>query len=423
MHRMQLPDFVPSGAAREKNAASQRPIWLRWLPFWHGFASLFLVTVIGLAFFHTSNGQTRALLILLAFLWLGWYSVCVVSNPLSWHGHPWRTCGYLIIGWALWVGLISLDFSCFVLLLVLYTQVFLFPPMPWKVLLALALTGLYLWCEVVSTGSWDSLIFFELSITVLCIIIAVFVDAVVRQSHIRQRLFSELEATRQELAQIERQAGITEERQRLAHEIHDTLAQGFIGIVMHLETADAVLQGETETARQHLDQARFIARENLVEARRLMWALQPEALDRAPLSEVLGSFVACWSQESGISATTLVTGQARGQRPERELALLRAAQEALTNVRKHAHASRVTVTLSYMEDMVTLDVQDNGIGFEQNERYKSFPQEHASGFGLKGLRERVKKLQGTLAIESMPGEGTTLAVALPEESCAHERER
>ena len=424
--------LASSITAREKTAALQHPVWLRWLPFWHGFAYLFLVVVTVFAFTAVSHWQTRLLIAVVVLLWLGWYSICVVISPQVWHEHPWRASGYVVAGWALWVGLISLYFPFFFLLFILYLQVFLFPPMPWKLLLALVLTGLYLWCEVIATGSWGSPIFFELSMTILCIVIAVFVDAVVRQSHVRQRLIVELETTRQELARIERQAGITQERQRLAHEIHDTLAQGFTGIIMHLEASDSLLQSEQSarskmnTARQHVDQARQIARENLVEARRLIWALQPEGLDRASLSEVLGLVVARWSQESGIPATALVTGHARGLRPERELALLRATQEALTNVRKHARASRVMVTLSYMEDMVTLDVQDDGVGLGQDELGRPFPQEHAGGFGLKGLRERVAKLQGTLAIESAPGEGTTLAVALPEEpdslSGASERE-
>lgn len=212
----------------------------------------------------------------------------------------------------------------------------------------------------------------------------------------------------------ERQAGMVEERQRLAYEIHDTLAQGFTSIVMHLETADAVLANDVGIARRYLDQARRTARENLVEARRLMWALQPEALGRAPLGEVLSALTDHWACESGLAAVATVTGNPHALRPEYEHTLLRAAQEALTNVRRHAHALQVAVTLSYMEDIVTLDVQDDGVGFicEETQR-ESDDLWYAHSYGLKGLRARVERLGGTLMIESVPGEGTTIAVTLP----------
>jgi signal transduction histidine kinase len=184
---------------------------------------------------------------------------------------------------------------------------------------------------------------------------------------------------------------------------------------MHLEAADAVLSQEADKARQHLEQARLTASENLAEARRLMWALQPEALGRAPLYEVLNTLTDQWACESGLQAVVTTTCNPRALRPEYEHTLVRATQEALTNVRKHAHASQVTVTLSYMEDLVTLDVQDDGIGFIwQETQHISERVGQASGFGLKGLRARVEKLGGTLIIESAPGEGTTLAIALPE---------
>ncbi len=413
-----FPRRASSITAQEKTTALQRQVWLRWLPYWHGFAYLLLVVETILAFIAIKSWQPRLLLVLVVLLWLGWYSICVIVVPWFWRDHPWQAVGYIIADWVLWIVLIRLYVPFFVLLFVLYTQIFLFSSMPWKILLALSLTGLYFWCEVTITGSWIDLNFFVLGITILCIIISVYVDALVLQNYERQRLIDELELTRLELARFERQAGIMQERQRLAHEIYDTLAQGYMGIIMHLEAFDSLsqrVQGKMDIAREHLDKARQIARENLVEARRLIWALQPEELDRASLSEVLSLLIARWSQESGIPATAVVTGQTSKLHPEQELALLRATQEALANVRKHAHASRVVVTLSYMEDMVTLDVQDNGGGIEQDESGETLPRERAGGFGLKGLRERVARLQGTLTIESTPDEGTTLVVALPVE--------
>ncbi len=411
-----------SVTAREKSTSLRWQVWLRWLPYWHGFAYLLLVVETIFALTAIKSWQACLLLLAMALLWSGWYGICVIVAPWSWREHPWRVSGYLLVGWVLWSVLIRLYFPFFILLFVLFTQVFLFPPMPWKILLALALTGFYLWYEVAVARSGivpNSLV---AGMTVLCILIAAYVDTLVQQNYERQHLIDELELAKQELARFERQAGIMQERQRLAHEIHDTLAQGYMGIIMHLEAFDSLsqsersIQGKGDAARDHLNQARQIARENLVEARRLIWALQPEDLDRASLSEVLSLVVARWSQENGIPATAVVTGQTCALYPEQELALLRAAQEALANVRKHAHASQVVVTLSYMEDMVTLDIQDNGIGVKQDGSEEALSEEHAGGFGLKGLRERVTRLQGNMTIESAPDEGTTLVVALPMET-------
>jgi signal transduction histidine kinase len=115
-----------------------------------------------------------------------------------------------------------------------------------------------------------------------------------------------------------------------------------------------------------------------------------------------------WSQLSGVKATVITTGQPRPVAPEIELALLRTAQEALANMAKHAGAGRVGVTLSYMDDVVTLDVRDDGVGFAA-----SAPSFRNGGFGLTAMRQRVEGLAGMLEVESEPGAGTTVAVSVP----------
>ena len=114
-----------------------------------------------------------------------------------------------------------------------------------------------------------------------------------------------------------------------------------------------------------------------------------------------------------MQALATITGTSRSLLPEIESTLLRAAQETLTNAGKYAHAQRVTVTISYMDEVVVLDVQDDGSGFDSAQLHVSPPGQPSSGFGLKALRQRVELLGGTLSIESSPGEGTTIAVALP----------
>src|SRR5579872_6254669 len=158
-----------------------------------------------------------------------------------------------------------------------------------------------------------------------------------------------------------REAGVGDERQRMAREIHDTLAQGLTGIITQLEAAQ---QTASEPDRERrIDNAKRLARDSLAEARRSVQALRPQALEDSRLPEALAAEVTRWSATSGVAAEVETTGEARALHPEVEVTLLRVAQEALANVAKHASASRAGVTLSYMEDVVSLDVRDDGAGF------------------------------------------------------------
>lgn len=217
---------------------------------------------------------------------------------------------------------------------------------------------------------------------------------------------AENEALQGQLVASARAAGMHDERERLAREIHDTVAQGLAGIVAQLQAA------RTSTDRErHLDTAAELARSTLVEARRSVQALQPEVLVASRLPDALAEVASRWSQMSGVPAAVTTTGTARQLHPEVEIALLRTGQEALANVGKHAGAGRVGVTLSYMEDVVTLDVRDDGIGFDP----AGLPPEPAdgSGFGLTGMRQRVARVAGRLEIESAPGEGTAVSATVP----------
>jgi signal transduction histidine kinase len=205
-----------------------------------------------------------------------------------------------------------------------------------------------------------------------------------------------------------RDAGVRDERERLAGEIHDTLAQSLAGIVAQLQAARTA----SATGRErHLDTAAELARSTLVEARRSVQALRPEPLEGARLPDALANVAARWSEVTGVPAAVTTTGTPRQLHPEVEIALLRTGQEALANVGKHAAASRVGVTLSYMEDVVTLDVRDDGIGFD----LVGLPEEvgDGSGFGLTGMRQRVGRVAGRLEIESAPGEGTAVSATVP----------
>ena len=393
--------------------------WQHWMPVWHGlcYVTLVSVTMLGLVAGSHSWWQKSAMLGL-SLLLGAWYGFCIPDRAQRWLQNPLIAIGYFATGWALWFGLTLLDPVYLFMLCGLYPQVFIYIPTPWKIIGAFVLLTLCLWRQTTIIGGLDWTLLLTLGTAIAGTMLAVFIEAITRQSEERQHLIRELEATRQELAVAEPQAGIAEERQRLAREIHDTLAQGFTSIVIHLEAAQGALSPDLRMVQRHLDQVLRTARENLAEARRLLWALQPEELERASLPEVLTHLAERWSEESGVLARAAITGTATSLRPEVEVTFLRAAQEALANARKYAMASEVTMTLSYMDDVVVLDVQDDGVGFEPAQLFIS-PLEQASGsFGLKALRERVEHLGGTLSIESAPGEGTTIAVTLPALSSA-----
>jgi signal transduction histidine kinase len=236
-----------------------------------------------------------------------------------------------------------------------------------------------------------------------------YMASVVRQSRERQRLIEQLQATRAELAAAERQAGTLAERQRLARDLHDTLTQGFASVVLLLEAAQESLALGRPVER-HIAQALRSARDNLAESRRVVWALRPRPLAEQPLAQALQELAAQLAEEAGLRAETVVTGTARPLPAEVEEALLRIVQEALANVRKHAAASRVTLTLSYLDDVVTLDVHDDGVGFDQAATAAAAA---GGGLGLRAMDERVAALGGSLAVESTLGEGTTVAVEVP----------
>ncbi|TKG65213.1 sensor histidine kinase [Prauserella endophytica] len=240
----------------------------------------------------------------------------------------------------------------------------------------------------------------------------------VRQNEQRRKAVAALEAALEENAGLHRQllaqareAGVLDERQRLSQEIHDTLAQGFTGIITQLQAAEEA-HGDPAERQRHLDAASALARENLQEARRAVHALGPEALDGgAGLPEALAGVVRRWSQRFGVPAEFTTTGTPGPMHPEIEATLLRITQEALGNVAEHAKAGRVGLTLSYMEDQLTLDVRDDGVGFDQDRLRRNG--NGYRGFGLSGMRQRVQRLAGSLVVESEPGGGTAISATVP----------
>ena len=389
-----------------------RPAWERWVLIWHVvfFVSLVVATAIALLT-GTATGPAPAMIGLSGLLAV-WYWLTLIRRSLipAREGRVGLT--FLAGAIALWYPLAGWHPAYYLVSANFFGMLWAFLPFGGAVAGNAALLLLILLRGLVTTGQpLSSLLGWPLlsAAYVLgwAVLLALWMRSVMQESQKRQRLIEELEAARQSLVQAERQAGVLEERQRLAREIHDTLAQDFTSIVMHLEAADATLPAGAEPVRTHVSRAREAARAGLREARRLVLALRPELLEGASLPEALRCVAARWAEETGVPAVVAITGEHTALHPEAEVTLLRAAQEALSNVRKHARAQRVDLTLSYMGDQVTLDVQDDGVGFD--------PAAPSNGIGLTAMRERMAQLGGMVSVESTPGNGTTVAVAIPVE--------
>lgn len=386
-------------------------LWERWALGWRLLALLTLV-VVGVAVASDAppgwRNAPRFWALLAGFA--AWYGSSIAIGRERLYRSLAFSLAFFLPAWIIWALLLNLHPATYALAAILFPFTYSMLPIRRGIMFALILSALMFlagndWRPHLTAGSLLGGVLAVAS----SLMLALFIDSIIRQSEERKRLILELEAARASLATAERQAGVMAERQRLAQEIHDTVAQGFVGIVTHLEAAEEALGGGNDSAGRYIAEAKAGARESLEEARKLVWDLRPDLLDGSPLPTVLRRHLAEWSAKSGIPGEPVVTGAVRELDPNRETALLQATREALDNVKRHARATRVTVTLSYMDDEVALDVHDNGAGLNGRDQ----PAPRDGGFGLKALDERVRTLRGTLSLESSPGEGTTLTVSLP----------
>ena len=221
---------------------------------------------------------------------------------------------------------------------------------------------------------------------------------------------TERKRAEQELLEQTRDVAVLEERNRMAREIHDTMAQGFTGIVLQLEAGEQALDETQEETLDHLGRAKTLARECLQAARRSVWNLLPRALEERPLSSALEEEIRQFTAVNRERAVFDVSGDARDLKGDVQTALLRICQQALTNVRSHAQATEVTVALSYTPDSVQLEIRDNGVGFDPDATRDSRDQ---SGFGLAGMEQRARLLGGDLNVTSKKGGGTRVEVKVP----------
>ena len=230
-----------------------------------------------------------------------------------------------------------------------------------------------------------------------------------REARSRAEAIDELLAARADVAEMSRRAGELDERARLAADIHDTVAQGLSSIQLLLHSAEAhATSGSGDRTVESIRMARDVAADNLRETRRIIAALQPGALSGADLPVALARICAATpATADGSPSRFSVDGAARPLPADAEAALVRVAQASIANVARHARAGHCAVTLTYQPDSVSLDVVDDGIGFDPAATTPP------GAVGIAGVRRRIESLGGTVAIESAPGSGCGVSVRIP----------
>ncbi|MFC8655748.1 sensor histidine kinase [Streptomyces parvus] len=315
--------------------------------------------------------------------------------------------------WVLWAALLVLSPDALWVAFPLYFLQLHFLPMRWAlpavvVTAAAAITSFVVHRQEIEPGAFIG----PLIGAAVAVATVLGYDALFRESERRRELIVELVATRADLAEAERTAGTLAERERLAREIHDTLAQGLSSIQLLLRAAERSLP-ENAPATPHVRAAREAAQANLAEARSFVRALTPPDLEHGSLAAALERLCARTTAPE-LTVRFAVSGTPVELPTPYEVALLRTAQSALANTVRHAEARRAEITLSFMDTSVALDVVDDGRGFDPSGA--PVPERGTGGdggFGLPAMRARAGSLGGALSVESAPGQGTAVALTLP----------
>ena len=243
--------------------------------------------------------------------------------------------------------------------------------------------------------------------------------ALVRDGLERQRLIASLFAAQEEtaalteeLARVQRAEGATSERTRLSRDIHDGIAQGFSSILLLARAARA--EQDAARLRELLEQLESSAADGLEESRRVVGALAPADLDEGSLTGAIRRVTDRFADESGVAARVDVGSTLSSLPTTAEVTLLRVVQGALANVRSHARATQVVVSLDESEDSVRLDIVDDGRGFDTGGWRSGTPDSVGEGgYGLRASRARLREVGGDLGVESAPGEGTAVSAWIP----------
>lgn len=332
----------------------------------------------------------------------------------------WARVVWLVSLLVLWVGMSAMTPDAAFLAFPLFFLELHVLAAPIAVPLVVVTFGLSVWGTATHLGFEVGSILGPLISAGVAIVIGLGYRAMAQETQERQALILDLMATREELAAASREAGTLAERERLAKEIHDTVAQGLSSIQMLLHAAERDVADEP--TQQKLRLARETAAQNLGETRRFIRELAPPSLDAQTLPAALRRLTESTTEQSQQSGTPLRVEFSTSGEPvmlsmAADAALLRIAQGSLANVLQHAGASQASVTLSYLGDEIALDVVDDGIGFRTAAAFGAGDDQPGDagpgGFGLRAIRQRAAALGGTVDIESAPGDGTAISVRIP----------
>ena len=390
--------------------SERRNFWTHARRLWSLFFYAIVAIIVAATFIGSgTRGDKIASLVCLGLLVLAY---TFVGRHAAGTGRPAWANAYLVALVVLTVAQVGFDNLGAVLLFVSYSQIWFFAEKRWQGVLwtALLSVGVAVRFGVLTArADADPLpVVGELAVAlVFSIALGLWVTRIAEQSEERAELVRRLEAAQDELAATHHAAGVVAERERMAQEIHDTLAQGFTSVVMLAQTTAAELdRGHEDAARGRVEQIEQVARQNLAEARALVAAFGPADLQDATLGEALSRLAERFGSQTGVRVSLAAGTQqaASGLSREVQVVLLRSAQEAMANVRRHAGATHVTLGLARADGAVRLEVADDGRGFGP---------EAVEGQGLRGMRERARAGGGDLAVESTRGAGTRLTLTAP----------
>ncbi len=347
--------------------------------------------------------------VICAVLVLGWYAVGVRAS----RSRDVRIgTAWLLVLIAAWVGLILMSTEFSWVAFALFFLALHIVPRPVSLVLVAVITAVVVGAQIAADSSNAAAGIIGPCLGALVAVGISWIYAGMRaEASARQRLVDELVASHDAEAQAQREAGVLAERSRLARDIHDTLAQSFSSIVL-LARAGLAGTPDADRMRELMRQIDETAGSGLRDARTVVRALAPDELEDAPLPGALRRLTDRLGHQSDTTASLVIEGDPRPLAMSVEVALLRLAQGALANVRQHAEATSVTVTLTYHDDAVQLDVVDDGVGFDPATTLTR----SGGGFGLRAMRERLADLGGTLSVESEAGSGSAVSAGLPLES-------
>ncbi|MEV6315273.1 sensor histidine kinase [Streptomyces sp. NPDC051776] len=383
----------------------------RYLVGWHVATVVLLALASVLALVEGESSGRAVTVAVLATAMACWYAL-IGAGALRTRSAQ-RGLWYLPVAWALFAAMVWLAPSSAVVLTILYPQLFvMLKGWRWWIAGAVVLSGVSAAALTAGRGSSAAALLLLVAGPVVAMAFGAWVGGISHESAKRAELIAELASTRAELLRAHHREGVLAERERLAHEIHDTLAQGFTSVHMLIRGAEATLESSPDEARERLRLAARTAGENLAEARSLVAALGPVALRQGSLPDALARLGDRFGQETGAITTFGTSGMARVLPADQEVIMVRVLQEALANVRKHAGAQHVRIHLSYHHDRVELQIGDDGRGFTTSSVDRPGGDVLTGGFGLHGMHTRVRQIGGALRVTSSPGSGTTVTVCL-----------